>query len=243
MRYEEGRGLFGDLLYNPKHALAEQLAWDAEHLPGNVGLSHNVLARTSTEGSQTIVEAILQVFSVDLVADPATTSGLFEWQGVSGDSACGSRGTGQSQGGWLAGAEEGLGIPERVWERLSVEQLRQKRPDLLEAACQPLRESLQQAETNRQELGRQLARAERTLFIWRTLAEFGLPLPGSAGWDEEWLGGEFWEGLYQVAEEAEVRRLIGRRAEQMGSRQGWSGLRTVQSRAAGHGSPKDAATA
>ncbi len=26
-------GLFGDLHYNPKHALAEQLAWDAEHNP------------------------------------------------------------------------------------------------------------------------------------------------------------------------------------------------------------------
>ncbi len=71
-------GLFGDLHYNPKHALAEQLAWDAEHSPENVGLSHNVLAQTVRNGQQLIVEAITKVQSVDLVADPATTQGLYE---------------------------------------------------------------------------------------------------------------------------------------------------------------------
>ena len=40
-------GLFGDLHFNPKHTLAEQLAWDARHAPENVGFSHNVEARTS----------------------------------------------------------------------------------------------------------------------------------------------------------------------------------------------------
>jgi hypothetical protein len=71
-------GLFGNLHYNPKHPLAEQLAWDAEHSPENVGLSHNVEARTSRAGEETMVEAIVRVQSVDLVADPATTRGLFE---------------------------------------------------------------------------------------------------------------------------------------------------------------------
>ncbi len=37
-------------------------------------------ARTSRDGQQIVVEAILQVHSVDLVADPATTRGLFESQ-------------------------------------------------------------------------------------------------------------------------------------------------------------------
>lgn len=75
-------GLFGNLHYNPKHALAEQLAWDAEHAPENVGLSHNVEARTSRAGDETVVEAIVRVQSVDLVADPATTRGLFEQEEV-----------------------------------------------------------------------------------------------------------------------------------------------------------------
>ena len=79
VKVEPGEGLYGDLHFNPRHHLAEQLAWDAEHAPENVGLSHNVLARTSRddEGSL-IVEAITRVQSVDLVADPATTCGLFE---------------------------------------------------------------------------------------------------------------------------------------------------------------------
>ena len=71
-------GLFGDLHFNPKHALAEQLAWDAAHAPENVGFSHNVEARTSRLRGQTVVEAILKVQSVDLVADPATTRSLYE---------------------------------------------------------------------------------------------------------------------------------------------------------------------
>jgi hypothetical protein len=73
-------GLYADLHFNPKHPLAEQLAWDAQHAPYNVGLSHNVQARTSRQGNDTVVEQIVYVHSVDLVADPATTCGLFEGQ-------------------------------------------------------------------------------------------------------------------------------------------------------------------
>lgn len=73
-------GLFADFHFNPKHALAEQLIWDAEHAPENVGFSHNVEARTGRQGDRVVVEAILRVESVDLVADPATTRGLFESQ-------------------------------------------------------------------------------------------------------------------------------------------------------------------
>lgn len=71
-------GLFADLHFNPKHALAEQLLWDAEHSPENVGLSHHVAAHTRTQDGKTIVDEITRVLSVDLVADPATTAGLFE---------------------------------------------------------------------------------------------------------------------------------------------------------------------
>ena len=76
--FREGEGLFADLHFNPKHALASQLAWDAEHAPEQVGLSHNVLARTAHDGTTLVVEEITKVESVDLVADPATTRGLFE---------------------------------------------------------------------------------------------------------------------------------------------------------------------
>lgn len=71
-------GLYADLHYNPKNPVAEQLAWDAAHAPENVGFSHVVDAQTARRGGRLVVESIKRVQSVDLVADPATTQGLFE---------------------------------------------------------------------------------------------------------------------------------------------------------------------
>jgi phosphopantetheinyl transferase (holo-ACP synthase) len=80
VRMGEGNsGLFGDFKYNPEHALAKQLKWDAENAPANVGFSHMVGAKIKRRGiKSTVVEEITRVQSVDLVADPATTRGLFE---------------------------------------------------------------------------------------------------------------------------------------------------------------------
>jgi hypothetical protein len=73
-------GLYGDFHFNPKHPLAEQMLWDAEKAPENFGFSHNVEAVVRLENGAQIVDKIVRVRSVDLVADPATTSGLFESQ-------------------------------------------------------------------------------------------------------------------------------------------------------------------
>jgi hypothetical protein len=54
------------------------LAWDSERSPGNVGLSHDVQARVARRGDKVVVEEIASVSSVDLVAQPATTGGLYE---------------------------------------------------------------------------------------------------------------------------------------------------------------------
>ena len=108
-----GEGLFGELHFNPKHALAEQLIWDAEHAPENVGFSHNVQARTSRRGDGMAVEEITRVQSVDLVADPATTRGLYE-QSLS-----------------LPGTGESLAA-----NQLTLQRLKSDRPDLVEAILQ-----------------------------------------------------------------------------------------------------------
>lgn len=71
-------GLYGDLIVNPKHPLAEQLFWDAEHAPENVGLSHDARGKTVIRDGKMIVESIASVRSVDLVAEPATTRSLYE---------------------------------------------------------------------------------------------------------------------------------------------------------------------
>lgn len=83
VEYRAGEGLFANLHFNPRHDVAERLIWDAQHAPQNVGLSHNVLARVRPEGELTVVYEIAQVLSVDLVADPASTQGLFEAQSSS----------------------------------------------------------------------------------------------------------------------------------------------------------------
>lgn len=131
VEFRAEEGLFGNLHFNPKHAVAEQLAWDAEHNPRNVGFSHNVLARLTREGSQSLVEAITHVQSVDLVADPASTRGLFEEQ----EGAAGGDGAKSSA---ALTAESGLLVQEAV-----------ARGDRLEAE---LKEALAREATLRQEL-------------------------------------------------------------------------------------------
>lgn len=178
-------GLFGDLHFNPKHTLAEQLAWDARHAPENVGFSHNVEARTSRSAGQTVVEAILKVQSVDLVADPATTRSLYE--------------SAEQVGFELAG--------------LSLDALRAARPDLVEAIrgeasaeLLAVREELDQART------REAARCRHDAAI-ALLRQFQLPDPqpseqgGGAIVSEQ-----FFDSLLAAPDEPAMRQLVEERA-------------------------------
>lgn len=70
--------LYADLRFNPKHPIAEQVKWFAKHDPAMLGLSHNAVGQGEQRGGVFVVEKIVSVRSVDLVADPATTKGLFE---------------------------------------------------------------------------------------------------------------------------------------------------------------------
>jgi hypothetical protein len=79
IRLDSTGGIIGDLHFNPKHQLAEQLLWDAENSPDSCGLSHNVQAKTRMDGNRVVVEQIYKVQGVDLVADPATTRSLYEY--------------------------------------------------------------------------------------------------------------------------------------------------------------------
>jgi hypothetical protein len=72
-------GAYGDIHYNPKHPLAETFAWWAKNDPSAIGMSHNATGRGEEDSMGTfVVDEILDVYSVDVVADPATTKGLFE---------------------------------------------------------------------------------------------------------------------------------------------------------------------
>ncbi len=115
-------GNYADLHYNPKHVLAEQLLWDAENAPQNVGFSHDARGPSKLKGGKVVVESIEKVLSVDLVANPATTSGLFEDSFVEGE------------------------IADKIDPReITVDWLKANRPDLLPA----LRESLTPSEAEK----------------------------------------------------------------------------------------------
>jgi len=207
-----GEGLFADFHFNPKHALAEQLIWDAEHAPQNVGFSHNVQARTSRRGDRVVVEAIAKVESVDLVADPATTRGLFE------SVAAGEAAEDATAAAPVAGT---LRVPEcrdgtrsvPATSDLTIEDLKKHRPDLVEAllAEQKAETARLEAEVDRLEAAR-LAGA-RQAAIRRLLGEFQLPDPDTAtGWARSVVSEQFLETLLAAPDEAALRRLVEDRA-------------------------------
>lgn len=75
---QEGKGLFGDFHYNPKHEQTEKFLYDVQNSTPGVGFSHSVRVGTRFERGKQIVESIRKVASVDLVCQPATTSTIFE---------------------------------------------------------------------------------------------------------------------------------------------------------------------
>jgi hypothetical protein len=183
-------GLFGDFHFNPKHALAEQLLWDAAHAPENVGFSHNVQARTVRHGDETLVEAILKVHSVDLVADPATTCGLFEQT--------------RSAGG------NDSGQPSLI--ACTLEELRLVRPDLLRELDEQAGTQLAQLRRRVDELETLAAVSAKRTIARRLLAEFHLPDPDLRGAGCHLISESFLTSLLTAADETAMRELVSERS-------------------------------
>ena len=188
----DGEGLFADFHFNPKHALAEQLLWDAEHAPENVGFSHNVEARIVRRGEQLVVEAIMRVQSVDLVADPATSRSLFEAV-AGGDAKAPASTEPEAFSAGDGGANQ-------------------------EAARLPA--VLEQRDHELQSLRREVERlralesaAQRRGVACRLIGEAGLPDPNSQDpWDRLVCGEIFFEALLAAADEQVMRHMVGERA-------------------------------
>jgi len=199
VRLDPDEGLFADFYFNPKHALAEQLLWDAEHAPENVGFSHNVEARVARRDDQLVVEAITRVHSVDLVADPATTRGLFE-----------------SQAG-LSGAGPSEDVQTGALAGLTLEVLKKYRSDLLQAAlAEQLAEhqaALHRLQTELEEAHAAVRLAERGKRICQLLAQYGLPTPEQNDPAAQVIISEqFMAELLAAEDEARLRQLIDERA-------------------------------
>ena len=208
----ETEGLFGDLHFNPRHTLAEQLVWDAEHAPENVGFSHNVTAHTARGGKEVIVEAITKVHSVDLVADPATTRGLFESHGPA--------------------AEPVQSVPSddsTSWDSLTAEGLKQRRPDVVETLLveQSNEISRLQMEIDRCEVAE--ATERRRIRALALLREHNLPDPDSSDATElAIVGNRFLVELLATSSDAEMKNLVEQRAQLVKSVQRLGAARTAQ---------------
>jgi len=188
-----GKGLFGDFHFNPKHALAEQLMWDAEHAPENVGFSHNVEARTSRRGDRVVVEAITRVQSVDLVADPATTRGLFE-----------------------SAATEPIALldaPAEPAKPLSLDDLKREYPELIESIGREQAAELSRLREEVERLAALDAGHQKRGVARRLLREVGLPDPETAEpLAEAVCGGRFVESLLAAPDERAMRELVEERS-------------------------------
>lgn len=79
LRLDAKGELRGNFHYFKEHEMAPLLVEAAIRNPSVFGLSHNILSDTTTDAKGVVtIHEILEVLSVDLVGDPATTKGLFE---------------------------------------------------------------------------------------------------------------------------------------------------------------------
>ena len=78
VREGQGGALFADLHFLKAHPMAARVCEAAERNPALFGLSHNVEVYGQDRDGVYEISEIVEVRSVDLVADPATTKGLFE---------------------------------------------------------------------------------------------------------------------------------------------------------------------
>lgn len=86
VRFVEGEGIYGDLLYLKNHPLADSVCEAAEREEMNdvFGMSHNAQGEGTVDKNDIfVVSKITEVRHVDLVADPATTKSLTESQSPS----------------------------------------------------------------------------------------------------------------------------------------------------------------
>ena len=136
-----------------------------------------------------IVQKILEVQSVDLVADPATTRGLFEEE------------------------KDAAGGNEILLESLTLKQLEAARPDLVEAIGSIQESSIALLTEELDKLRKQLNRNKKEALIMRLLAEADLPNPKSQDpHDRVILDRAFLESVYELDDELAIREMIQRRA-------------------------------
>lgn len=76
--YRKGDAVHGDLHYLKAHPLTEMILERAERFPDKIGLSHDAQGEMEDQRGELVVAELTKVRSVDVVANPATNTSLFE---------------------------------------------------------------------------------------------------------------------------------------------------------------------
>ena len=227
--HRPGEGLFADFHFNPKHYLSEQLIWDAEHAPESVGFSHNVQARTRRQGERTQIEEILQVHSVDLVADPATTRGLFEELSTAGknlmDGASPTSEAVTDPPGIMRAEKNDLEASTARGPAAEVP-LQEVQADA-ERICQEQASEIAKLRAEIEQLRAKDALAKRRSAVLALLAEYELPSPDSTDPATKAIVSDaFVQSLMSAPDEQALRQLIEERAKLVADAKTWRGGKT-----------------
>jgi hypothetical protein len=147
-----------------------------------------------------VVEAILRVESVDLVADPATTRGLFE----------------SAQDGAATGSdphEAGGSAQPVALAEATLQTLKEQRPDLVEMILQEQSTAAGGLKAELERLRAAEAVQEKKRRVRQMLREYELPDPDAAeGWARSLVSPRFLESLLAAADEQAMRRIVEDRA-------------------------------
>ena len=200
--------------------------WDAKNVPENVGFSHNVLARTKRSSKGILVAEINRVHSVDLVADPATTQGLFEHQ-----EKISEKKSEKETKNKMRSKEPKVFVEQGLnWQDLSLECLIEQRPDLVteiqEKISNEQHQKLKQELFESQELSKE---ALKKIKVYELLVEHGLPLPKDGDETTQQLTSQvFLEELFEAKDEKRLVELVKDRAMLMQQMQEQAGQVVVQ---------------
>src|SRR6185437_10756977 len=78
---DETDGVYGEHHFPLKHSYTPEYLEILERFPQSVGFSHNAVVTESVQDGKVIFDSVERARSVDLVANPATTRGIFESEG------------------------------------------------------------------------------------------------------------------------------------------------------------------
>jgi hypothetical protein len=183
-------GLKGNIRYNPKHIMAEAVIWDAEKGTDNVGLSHVADCAYRVVNGVEVIHKINKVYGCDIVCSPATNKSF----------------------------KESTEDETMDFSTITLEQLSQARPDLIQAVMTEQAQT-EQAKTQAAEIKTMLEelatlKAEKAVVAKR---ENIIKLATEAKLAKEYISDVFVESCLGCADDAAIKKVIDDRKSLVGA--------------------------